>query len=700
MIVDSNQIFNLMDTNGRRKDLLNAYNIYLRYLANVNNSDDFVWSNFPNSLHQFNFYKNAIEKSKDIFQEHPKFDSFYKKYFKEIRLFEEGNKEPLISVLSYNHDDLNILDKDIEARARHYSSNLCKLGLTTANRKLTPAGKAFLNNCFNKDDLESLLPITPTNIVMLRQLMKLKIFSKSKDGVRYFYSPFNAALYLLIQKKHRIDENAFRTIIQSLSPYCPKDIDIDNIIDNFESTGDISFVKFDMPNEFYDDNILDKSIFTKYFKNRKSGKTESIYYDFYKTLYIFAKQHTEENFNNLLYYLKDPAVKDKIKKAFGYGQNLFFAIDEVQAYGLDPFLLANSDNELLIKDRVNCAIYQRFVKSKYFDNARECSDTTKRVLGSTGLFKFDKALPELAYKDIIESIFDVEDLKENIFGSMTEEEFLKYENDNDLNSYYYSNLTIQQILSFNEKLKEEKIKKIEKVYKSTRDNLLTNIKHAAENDFESHINSKYTKETIIKIMRLFSDRSNDQIIKKMVNPEASVPTIYEYIVGIAWYYLSDKQINLLDSLNLTLNGDFEPILHAGGGDGDIIIKTQDIIIMLEVTLMDKNAQKRGEMEPVMRHSTNLKGKYGDRQTITFFVANELDNNTVTTWRLAFSAPLRAANGNDVKGITIMPFTNDEICQFIEKNITTKQIVEKTQFGFNNGSFDINWRNSIVKQILA
>lgn len=699
MIVDKNQIFNLMDTNGRRKDLLNAYDIYLRYLAEVSDKSDYLWSNFPTSLVQFNFYKNAIEKSSDVFQEHPKFDKFYQKYQDEIQLFEEGNKEPLKSSLSKNNEDLESLDKDIEARARHYSSNLCKLGLATANRKLTPAGKAFLNEGFVKDDLESLLPLTPTNIVMLRQLMKLKIFSKPIDGVRNFYSPFNAALYLLTQKKYRIDDNTFRTIIQSLNPYY-SGVDIDEIVENFNQTGDVPFINFEMPIEFYNEDLLDKSIFTKYFKNRKSGKTESIYYDFYKALYAFAKQHTEDNFNALFYYLKTPDVKDKIKKAFGYGQNLFFGVDDVQAYGIQSFLVANNGNELLSKDKINCTIYQRFVKSKYFDNARECSDTTRRVLSSTGLFKFDKGLPEIAYKEIVEFIFDTTTIKNKIFGTLSEAEYLKYENENDINSYYCANLSIQKILSINEKEKEEKIEVIEEAYKSTRENLSSSIKHAAECDFMEHINSKYTKEKIIEIMKLFSDRTNDPLIKKMVNPEASVPTIYEYIVGIAWYYLSDKQIDLFDSLNLTLNGDFEPILHAGGGDGDIIIEGKDIVIMLEVTLMDKHAQKRGEMEPVMRHSTNLKGRYNDRQTITFFVADELDSNTVTTWRLAFLAPLKAVNGNDVNGVTIMPFTNEEICKFMEKNVTTKQIIEKTQQSFTNESFDLNWRNNIVKQILA
>ena len=105
---------------------------------------------------------------------------------------------------------------------------------------------------------------------------------------------------------------------------------------------------------------------------------------------------------------------------------------------------------------------------------------------------------------------------------------------------------------------------------------------------------------------MFSDRSNDGKIKEEVYPDATVPTIYEYIVGLAWYYFSNKRIDLLNSFNLTLSANFEPLTHAGGGMGDIVIYEEKQVIMLEATLMNANSQKRGEWEPVLRHSVNLK----------------------------------------------------------------------------------------------
>ncbi|MEE6658579.1 AlwI family type II restriction endonuclease, partial [Pediococcus acidilactici] len=62
-------------------------------------------------------------------------------------------------------------------------------------------------------------------------------------------------------------------------------------------------------------------------------------------------------------------------------------------------------------------------------------------------------------------------------------------------------------------------------------------------------------------------------------------------------------------MNLTLGSEGLPVAQAGGqkkkqdeNSGDIIIEYKDHTLFLEVTLMDKNAIKRGEWEPVLRHT--------------------------------------------------------------------------------------------------
>ena len=62
MEIQAGTIFNLWDTNGRRKDVLNALDIYVHILHDLSNQYPAEkWGAYPQSLAQFRFYKAAIE---------------------------------------------------------------------------------------------------------------------------------------------------------------------------------------------------------------------------------------------------------------------------------------------------------------------------------------------------------------------------------------------------------------------------------------------------------------------------------------------------------------------------------------------------------------------------------------------------------------------------------------------------------------
>ena len=186
-----------------------------------------------------------------------------------------------------------------------------------------------------------------------------------------------------------------------------------------------------------------------------------------------------------------------------------------------------------------------------------------------------------------------------------------------------------------------------------------------------------------------------------------MPTIYEYIVGIAWYYFTGKKINLLESYNLTMSANFEPIIHAGGGQGDIVIYENNKVIMLEATLMNTNSQKRGEWEPVLRHSINLKIEEEinntSRNVITFFIADKFDFNTINIWKAVASVPLQSTVYKDkfTDNVIIMPINNDEIINLMDKSNEYDEIIDKVRelFETEKTSFDINWRDKLISQIM-
>lgn len=701
MIVENGQIFNLMDTNGRRSDVLNTLKIYLEILEELkeeNPTDS--WGTYPTSLSQFLFYEKALEKSKDVFKVHSNYDKFISDLGEDYQTFIERDSNWIDENIS---QFAKVLDEAIEKRARHYTSNLVKMGFITVNRTITEAGYSYLRGSVVRDELEELLPLDNVNIALLRQLTKLKIFSISKDGKHRYYSPFAMALVLLLDGE-TIDEHTFEVIIQGLSPYATNDLkeSISNgSIKAAELEEVIRNIEIVVPSELVGITDIEYESFQNYFKGSKNNDaTSRAYYRFFSVLKNFRDNKTNDTYAELINCLDDDNISI-INKAFGYGRAIFVAGNRGSRYDLNKFLEKNADHPFLTADDFMVEFYIAYSKSKWIDGIKEYSDTTTRLLSATGLFKF-KNLPEIAYKEIFSLIFDADQLRKSVFGEITEEEYALYEESG--NCYFGKSISLADILNYSVADVSAITEKIEKHLDVTAavdvKKLLNNQKNK---EFIEHINNKYPKEKIVELLPMFSDRTKDTRIRKEVNDSATVPTIYEYIIGIAWYYISNKEFDLYNSLNLTLNADFEPVIHAGGGDGDIVIHYEEIVVMLEVTMMNKQAQKRGEWEPVLRHSLNLKAASEPKETITFFIADELDYNTVNIWRAVAAVSLESTNTHSmVDGVVIMPFTNGEILAFLEKDVYYKNIINVVKDSFSKVPqiTDIKWHEEVMTTLIS
>lgn len=701
MIVERNQIFNLMDTNGRRSDVLNALKIYLEILEELKEIyPTESWGTYPASLSQFLFYEKALEKSKDVFKIHSNYDSFIDELGDDYQTFIDRDGNWIKNNIT---KFAKVLDEAIEKRARHYTSNLVKMGFTTTNRSITEAGYSYLRGSVVRDELEELLPLDNVNIALFRQLSKLKIFDSSNNGKRRFYSPFIMALILLLDNE-TIDEHSFEVVVQGLSPYSSDEVKEairNNEISIAELEESIRNIDITIPEELIGKYDIDFDVFKNIFKgSKKNDSISKLYYDFFSVLRDFRNNKTEETYANLINCLDQDNIAS-IYKAFGYGKAVFAAGNKGSRYKLERFLEKNANHSLLISEDFVSEFYTAYTRSKWIDGIREYSDTTIRLLSATGLFKF-KNLPELSYKEILSLIFDVEQLRKNVFGEMTDEEYTHYEETED--SYFGKNIPFVEIFNYSHDDISTITSKLEKLLGVSAATDVKKFLNDQKNaDFIAHINDKYPKEKIMELLPMFSDRKKDNQIKKEVNDAATVPTIYEYIIGIAWYYISNKEFDLYNSLNLTLNADFEPVIHAGGGDGDIVIHYEEIIVMLEVTLMNKQAQKRGEWEPVLRHSLNLKAANEPTETITFFIADELDYNTINIWRAVASVSLESTNTHTkVDGVVIMPFTNKEVLAFLERDVYYKDVVKavKDSFAKVPQITDVKWHEAIMSKLIS
>lgn len=422
MRIKEGQIFNLMDTNGRRNDVINALQGYLTILDDIQNEQKMNWASMPESLAQYEFYRQAIELSPEVFGKHGPYDKLAEtlERNKDFATAVQTQDMEWIQKNSFMFQSLvKQFDLGIEDRARHYTSNLVKLGFTDEGREISPVGELLLDlKKLRKDDLETMLPIDGVNIVYLRQLMKLRLFDT--EGERY-YSPFNLAIFALL-KRHRLSENEFSELVQGLSPYSDFS-DIEQYVLNYREGDIVSGVSIDIPAEIHTNERVSETVFRDNYKNRKSNAGVDIYWVYYNLLFDYLENPSSATIDKLLTFFENN--KAMLNKAFGCGQNIF-----TQKTGDRPTTIEfDKQYKKMFEGNLNIYIFKQFSLSKILDQIREYSDTTKRIFKATGIISFDNGFVELAYRELCACIFEEEIIKNRIAGSISEGDIVIYEAD-------------------------------------------------------------------------------------------------------------------------------------------------------------------------------------------------------------------------------------------------------------------------------
>ena len=706
MIVNNQDVFNLFNTNGRRNDVINAIHTYLTIIKQLNNNGVTNWNSLPNSTMQVEFYEKALEMSPGIFVKHDPYDEFIKMVNKN-KSVKEALSHRDTNWLTQHEKELKPLfaraNNGVEDRARHYTSNLVKLGFATAkNRCITPAGNSLLESeNLSRDELESLLPVDNVNIIYIRQLLKLRIFDSECDR---YYSPFNLAI-LALMTRERITEIEFLEMVQGLDPSSNFE-NLSEYIANYKK-GDYILRKWslEIPSCIKSNQTLSKAVFLGHFRNRKSGNTQEVYWKYYNLLCIFKENQDYQSLDNLIsFYFKNKSV---LNKAFGGGKNIFSFRKNNPPY-LNEFL---SEYAEMFEANLNTYLYARFFYSKNIENTKEYQDTTKRIFKATGIINFKNGYVELKYRELLSHIFRKDILLNAISGSLRDEEMLYdsyWDYESEELSHFSSITPLTQILDINEYDVSNIIQEISNEFNGTPTEEISLItQNMRKREFRDFLEEVYPIETVSYILSLFSDRNNDKKIQDMVSTDASVPTIYEYIVGIAWYYFSGRKIDLLGSFNLTLSANFEPLLHAGGGKGDIVIQEETRVVLLEATLMNPSSQKRGEWEPVLRHSINLKTEeetQGRKRSVTtFFIADSFDYNSINIWKAVASVRLQSTTDKDkfTDNVVIMPINNKELSKLMHRSEEYDNIINevKDSFEVDMSSFDTRWREKLISKII-
>lgn len=663
MRLDSPQsIFNMGDTSIRVKQLVEVNKLILQHVNDYMGNTR-TWER--NTSLQEDFYKSFIDEI--------------------VRLEEEDGLELFVDFKRAKNYTVN--PNRLGLRGRTLTNGLVKTGLITSNRKISNVGRAYFNNNLaDPDSIEKILGLSEDNLVYLRQFLKLRIYSSKSNS--HFYN-FRFAL-LFLSEYDNVPQQDFLKIIESIkSEY--HETSINN--ETFEEFYKRTFVttlrsteELDMAKLMFEKQDFSDENFIKYFDNRDSNKTSLLYKEFVLRLLNFAKSPNA----SLLSDIEKLSKNDKIKKAFGEGKIPFKFKRKMD---ITEFLEENSENPLLSGNGYQ--IYLQFVFSKHNDLIREYADMCRRAFQATGIISFDNGLVNLNNKWAIRPLLK---LLGTDFVLTGHEDYDEYELNE--SSVWFDNVTTREILNVSDSNIQTLYTIIGQQFGTDDFSKINNlIVNKREQEYRNFIETHFPVEKLMEILEYIKARDDEKVFN-LVTENATVPTIFEYILTIAWYYISKhKTYHLHQTFQVSLDGNKLPLTHRGGGAGDIEIITEDYSLLIEATLMDLSSQKRGEMEPVIRHSINFALENNKSQTI--FVANELDDNVLNVFRatqfIQFNGTL---SSGVVNGLKIFALTTDELITILQKGIRDIDLLNTIANHSDTTPSVIvnNWRRNILDDL--
>ena len=229
-------------------------------------------------------------------------------------------------------------------------------------------------------------------------------------------------------------------------------------------------------------------------------------------------------------------------------------------------------------------------------------------------------------------------------------------------------------------------------------------------NFMHFLHSRFPKSKVSQLLRKFENRANDAEVQNAVTDAADIPTIFEYVVGLAWYYLSGEHGDVLEYLNLSLGPDFLPKSHAGGGEADILWQYDAMppeygqhMLLVEVTLAEKDNQRRMEMEPVSRHLGDyLISHPVDKDSYCTFVTTTLNPNVISDFRgkreQIYYNP--ANTSEKIHGMKIIPIETKVLSEMLERNMSYGDVYDLFNRHFSRTEEPVVWYKNLVSEIVG
>lgn len=587
---------------------------------------------------------------------------------------------------SFLTGDAKRKDKD----AREKTSGLVEIGLITDNRLITEAGRELLQiTSEGSYENTNIFNISNDSFVYLKQLLKTSIDVNANIVRPYIVvlKCLNELEYLTYEEFTYFiplinDRSSTRQVISDIKSYrkgkiLPEEIIYKRLMqmDNYKSA-----------REKFLSSEVDENLICLIGMNRKSRKYDKQYYDLYRnTRNIFLEDG--EDAESLLIAAK------KINQYPGIlWRNLLFettSISKIRNEGINsikkdcPF--KNCKNELELKEVFfeYLHVFKAMATlNDYFDLNRRYFNITDTLIFEDRIIKLD-VLPKYYFKEIIDVLYKEafkkdKNLKKNVNLETISKAFMV-----DMSKVY------------------EALSKELGITIKTPQQAATFIKDERYRRFNKLIDKQFNDTVLIELLHCFEKR-DDKRIEELVTDEATIPTIFEYVLGIIWYKVSERQGNILDFMKLSLEANLLPKTHAAGGYADIIYEYEACefypkhALLLEATLSDGSNQRRMEMEPVSRHLGDYRIRYNNPFDYSLFVSTYLDKNVISDFRYRKIIPY-TRDDETITGMKIISMDTSSLKKIIEKNITYSYLYDVFDKYYEMPLETIDWHDGMIKE---
>ena len=577
-------------------------------------------------------------------------------------------------------------DKD----AREKTSGLVDIGLITADRLITEVGRELLKIIKDgKFESDNIFNINRDSFIYLKQLLKTSI-DVNDSIVRPFivvikclteleYLSYDEFTYFVPLIK---DEKSIKQIISDIKLFREGKISPIEII--YKRLMEMN--NYGLAQEKIENSDVDENLICLVGMNRKSRAYDKPYYELYENL----KKIFLEGGNNYEALLN--AAKNINQKPGTLWRSLLFKTTNIGIIRKNgrasiheecPFI--NCKNEIELKK-----VFFKYLHvfkamatlSDYFDLNRRYFNITDILIFEDNIIKLD-VIPKYYFKEIIDVLYKKTFIKD-------------------------SNLNINIEL---ERISEAFKLDISKVYEALSRDLGIVIKNSEQaatylNDeryrrFNTLVDKKFNDSVLIELLNCFEKR-DDKRIEELVTDEATIPTIFEYILGIIWYKVSERQGNILEFMKLSLEANLLPKTHAAGGYADIIYEYEACTfyprhsLLLEATLADGSNQRRMEMEPVSRHLGDYRIRFNNPFDYSLFVSTYLDRNVISDFRYRKIIPY-VRDEKIIKGMKIVSMDTSSLKKIIEKKIKYKYLYEVFNKYHEMPVETEDWHDDMIKE---